>query len=88
MFKYLKKISKLLFATTSERYNFLYVKIYDYFYTVYSLKYLLLVDTVDVPEFLTIIRITNLASKRTKIELNKIMREGRLNKCYYKAIME
>lgn len=88
MFKYLKKISKLLFATTSERYNFLYVKIYDYFYTVYSLKYLPLVDTVDIPEFITIIRITNLASKRTKIELDKIMREGRLNKCYQKAIME
>lgn len=88
MFKYLKKILKLLFATTSERYNFLYVKIYDYFFTVYSLKYLPLVGSVDIPEFLTLIRVTNLASKRTKMELDKVMREGRLNKCYCKAIME
>lgn len=87
MFKSAKNFIKCLTTSKQEKINYLKKRIYDYYFTVYqTMLYKQEENEVNVPDFMLHNTVKKLTATRTKLELERVIHECRVNKCFANAI--
>lgn len=87
MLKSVTRVVKSLFTSEQKKINFLQKKIYDYYYTQYSILYNANnPQEVNIPSFLIIPQVRELAMKDTKIQLERVIKQCKVNKYYLEAL--
>lgn len=86
MFKTAIQMVKCFFTPEAEKKAILFKKIYAYYYTTYMAKLNNPDSGVVIPDFLLEGRIAGYAVSKAQRDLEKVIRECRLNKCYINAL--
>lgn len=80
------KLLRCLFTPQQKKIDFLQKKVTDYYYTCLMSEQYQKMNGVKIPEFFIEKNIKELAVKKAKADLENVIAECRVNKCFRQAI--